>query len=133
VKRRNSKLFVEDILAAMNKIERYREGATYEAFVNNEMMVDAVIRNLEVIGEASRNMPEDIREKHPDIPWGRMVGLRNIAIHQYFGVDLGIIWEIVTRNLPGHWFSDVEVFNSLRNKVLRSADLKKLGDRKPPL
>ena len=97
---RTHKLFVEDILEAMDKIARYIRGLTYKAFANNEMVVDAVIRNLEIIGEASRHIPKQMRDKQPDIPWGRMIGLRNIAIHEYFGVDLGIIWRIITRNLP---------------------------------
>jgi len=100
MKRRTYKLFVEDILEAMDKIERYIKGLTYETFVKNEMVADAVLRNLEIIGEASGNIPEDTREKYPDIPWRRIIGLRNIAIHKYFGVDLAIIWEIITRNLP---------------------------------
>lgn len=100
MRRRTYQLFVEDILEAMDKIERYIKGLTYEMFVKNEMVIDAVLRNLEIIGEASGNIPEDTREKYLDIPWRRMIGLRNIAIHKYFGVDLGIIWEIITRNLP---------------------------------
>jgi uncharacterized protein with HEPN domain len=100
MKRKNHKLYIEDILQAMDKIKRYVEGLTYEAFAKNEMVEDAVIRNLEIIGEASKSVPEDVREKHSEIPWKRMIGLRNIAIHQYFGVDLSIIWEIITKNLP---------------------------------
>lgn len=100
MKRRNNRLFIEDILEAMGKIKRYIKGLTYETFIKNEIVIDAVIRNLEVIGEASRNIPEQVREKYAEIPWKRMIGLRNIAIHGYFGVDLSIIWEIITRNLP---------------------------------
>jgi uncharacterized protein with HEPN domain len=97
---RSYKLFVEDILEAMDKIDRYTEGLTSDSFAESEMVIDAVVRNLEVIGEASRYIPEDVRDKYPDIPWKRMVGLRNIVIHQYFGVDLSIVWEVVSRNLP---------------------------------
>ena len=100
MKRKNHKLFVEDILEAIDKIERYTKGLTYETLMKNDMAIDAVIRNLEIIGEASRNIPEDVRGKHPEIPWKRMIGLRNIAIHEYFGVDLSIVWEIITSNLP---------------------------------
>ena len=100
MKRKNHTLFVEDIQESMDKIERYIKGLTYEAFVKNDMAVDAVIRNLEVIGEASKNIPEDVKKKYPNIPWKRMIGLRNIAVHEYFGIDLSIIWEIITRNLP---------------------------------
>ena len=99
MKTRSYQLLVEDIIEAMNKIERYIKGLTFEAFETNDIVIDAVIRNLEIIGEASKNIPEDAREKHPYIPWKRMIGLRNIAIHEYFGVDLAIIWEIITRNI----------------------------------
>ncbi len=100
MKRNSFKLFVEDMLEAMNKIERYTKGMSSNEFEGSEVVVDAVIRNLEVIGEAAKNIPEEIKEKYPDIPWNRIIGLRNIAIHEYFGIDLNIIWEIVTNNLP---------------------------------
>ncbi|MCD6384659.1 DUF86 domain-containing protein [Candidatus Sumerlaeota bacterium] len=98
--KRSYRMFVEDVLDAMEKIERYIKGLSYETFTKSEMIVDAVIRNLEIIGEASRNLPENVRRKYPDIPWKRIIGLRNIVIHEYFGIDLSIIWEIITRNLP---------------------------------
>ena len=97
---RNYKLFVEDILTAMGKIERYIEDLNYDSFVKNELVIDAVIRNLEIIGEASRNIPEDVKDRHGTLPWGRMIALRNIAAHEYFRIDLAIIWEIITENLP---------------------------------
>ena len=100
MRKRSYRMFAEDILEAMAKIERYIKDLTYEMFVKNEIVVDAVVRNLEIIGEASRNIPQELRQKYPDIPWKRMIGLRNITIHEYFGVDLSIIWEIITRNLP---------------------------------
>ncbi len=86
MKRRTYRLYIEDILASMNKIEKCISGLTYDAFEKNEMVVDAVIRNLEIIGEAAKNIPEEIREKHSEIPWKRMMGLRNIMIHDYFGL-----------------------------------------------
>jgi len=98
--RKDPALFLEDILEAMNKIEKYTEDKDIEEFRADSMAVDAVLRNLEVIGEASTNIPSEFREKNPDIPWKRMIGLRNIVIHEYFGVDLNIIWRIVTKDLP---------------------------------
>lgn len=98
--KRSYTLFMEDILDSIGKIERYVKGFSYEKFVEDELVFDAVIRNLEIIGEAAKNIPEEIRKKHVDIPWNRMIGLRNIVTHGYFGIDLGIIWEIITRNLP---------------------------------
>jgi len=100
VKNRTHKLFIEDMLEAMTKIERYIKAMDYNAFSQNTLVIDAVVRNLEVIGEAATNIPENIRDSYLNIPWRRMVGLRNIVIHEYFGIDLKIIWEIVSRNLP---------------------------------
>ena len=92
-------LFIDDMLEAMDRIARYVDMLSFDAFECNEMVIDAVIRNLEIIGEAARSVPEDVRDSHPEVPWSKMIGLRNIIVHEYFGVDLGIIWEIVTRNL----------------------------------
>lgn len=100
MKDRSPILFVEDIISSMDKIESYIEGMSFEDFDQDELVVDAVIRNLEVIGEASRHLPETLQNGHPDIPWKRMIGLRNIMIHAYFGVDRSIVWKIVTENLP---------------------------------
>ena len=113
MKRKNHKLHLEDILEAVEKIQRYTEGLTYDIFLKNDMAVDAVIRNLEIIGEAAKNLAQDIKDKYPDIPWKRMIGLRNIAVHEYFGVDLSIIWEVVTKNLPEAKAKIVEALKDL--------------------
>ena len=93
-------LFLEDILSSIQKIEDYIGGMSFEGFQDDSRTIDAVLRNLEIIGEASKSVPSEIRKQHPDIPWGRMTGLRNIVSHEYFGIDLSIIWRIVTVNLP---------------------------------
>lgn len=100
MKSREYKLFIEDILESIEKIQRYIKNLDYKKFKDNELVADAVIRNLEIIGEASKNIPDNIRAKYPNVPWRRMIGLRNITAHEYFGVDLNIIWEIITANLP---------------------------------
>lgn len=114
---RTHKMYVEDILQSMNKIERYIKGLAYETFAENELVVDGVIRNLEIIGEASRNIPQNLRKKHPAIPWNRMIGLRNIVIHEYHGIDLSIIWQIVTKNIPETKPKIVAMLKSLNNEV----------------
>ncbi len=93
-------LFIEDILGSIRKVGDYTGGMSFEDFQADSRTVDAVIRNLEIIGEAAKNVPLEIREGHPDIPWGRMTGLRNIVSHEYFGIDHSIIWRIITTNLP---------------------------------
>lgn len=72
----------------------------YEAFCKNDLVSDAVIRNFEVIGEASVHIPEKIKSKYSDIPWGKMKGMRNLVIHEYFGVDYSIIWKTIEDVLP---------------------------------
>jgi uncharacterized protein with HEPN domain len=92
--------FVEDIANAVNKIERYTKNQEYEDFTDNEMAVDAVIRNFEVIGEAVNNIPEEVKKKFPDVEWVEAVGFRNILIHNYFGLDLEAVWDTIKKNIP---------------------------------
>ena len=82
-------IFLEHILESIKDIEEYVRGTTREEFMNSKKTQDAVIRRIEIIGEAAKNVPEDIKKHHPDIPWKRMSGMRDILIHGYFGVDLG--------------------------------------------
>jgi uncharacterized protein with HEPN domain len=79
------------MLNAISKVERFTAGLDYERFESNEMVIDAVVRNLEVIGEAARNIPPDLRARYTEIEWPRIIGFRNIAIHAYFVVDLQIV------------------------------------------
>jgi uncharacterized protein with HEPN domain len=88
-----------DIMNAINKIRSYTEEMTKEAFLTDLRTQDAVIRNLEIVGEAANTIPEEFRLKIPDIEWRKIAGLRDILIHRYFGVDLDIIWDIVENKL----------------------------------
>ncbi len=88
----------------MSCIASYIEGYDYERFKNDTKTIDAVIRNFEIIGEASKNLHETIKEKYPDIPWKEMYYLRNKVSHEYFGVDYEIIWDIATNYLPENKF-----------------------------
>jgi uncharacterized protein with HEPN domain len=97
---REWRLRVEDILDAVAKIERYVSGQTFEQFQADSKTVDAVIRNLEVIGEAVRHLSYEPDNLPPGVPWMDIAGMRNILIHEYFGVDLKIIWQTVSEDLP---------------------------------
>lgn len=97
---RDVTFFLDDILEGIGAIEEYTRGLSGEEFARDRKTFDAVIRNLEVIGEACGNVPEAIREQYPEIPWRKIVGLRNVVIHHYFGVDPDTIWFIVRRQLP---------------------------------
>ncbi len=93
-------VFVNHVLESIQKIEEYTEGLSKDAFAQSSKTQDAVIRNLEIIGEATKNISQAFRKKYPQIPWQRMTGLRDILIHLYFGIDLNIVWEVVERDLP---------------------------------
>ena len=96
---KSSVFYFEDILESIEKIHRYLGEASFDEFSENEMLTDAVIRNLEIIGEAAVHIDPDIRVKYPEIEWKKIVGLRNILIHAYSGIDLEIIWDIIKNRL----------------------------------
>ena len=93
-------LFIEDILDAIRKIEMYVAKLSFEEFSNNSMAIDAIIRNFEVIGEASKNIPKRIKEKYPNVEWKEATGFRNVLIHNYFGIDVESVWDTLNNNIP---------------------------------
>lgn len=97
--KRDVRLFFNDILEAIAKVEKYTFGLSFEDFQGNDMVVDSVTRNLEIIGEAAKQIPVDLREKYTAIDWRRVCGFRDIAIHMYFAVDVEIVWTISTQQL----------------------------------
>jgi uncharacterized protein with HEPN domain len=96
---KDAAVFLRHIRDAIARIETYT-AAGRRAFLADTMVQDAVIRNLEVIGEAVRNLPLDLRQQHPKVPWRSITALRNVLIHEYFGVDIDIVWRVVERRLP---------------------------------
>lgn len=97
---RDYNVYLEDILEAIRKIRDYTSGLSCKDLESNEQVFDAVNRNLEIVGEAVKNIPEDIRSRQPDVEWKKIAGLRDILIHQYFGIDTEIIWDIVQNKIP---------------------------------
>ena len=102
-------LYLEDMLHSMDRIEEYLTGLDFRKFKQTYIVVDAIIRNFEIIGEASKNIPTDIQEKYPEIPWRKMYGLRNLIAHEYFGIDYEMIWEIARKNLPQNRVDLIEI------------------------
>jgi len=98
--KRDWRILFEDMLEATDKIERYTAGMEYDDFVHTSLVIDAVVRNVEIIGEASKQVPAQVQGKYTRIPWRQLAGIRNRIVHEYFGVDVGIIWHIVTNELP---------------------------------
>jgi uncharacterized protein with HEPN domain len=97
---RDYEIYLEDIRDAIDKVKRYTEGLSLEAFENDDKTIDAVVRNLEIVGEAVKMIPDAIRLAHPNIEWKKIAGLRDILAHQYFGIDIEIIWDILQNKLP---------------------------------
>jgi uncharacterized protein with HEPN domain len=98
--RRDLGLLLEDILEACHNILSYTSGMDYESFSGDKKTIDAVVRNFEIIGEASTMVPEDFRSEHPQIEWRRITGFRNRIIHEYFGIDYENVWKIRNENVP---------------------------------
>ena len=98
-KRRDIDL-VEDILICLEKIEQYVSGYSYDEFLKDHKTQDAIIRNIEIIGEASKRISQELKTKYSSIPWKRIAGTRDRLIHGYFGVNIDIVWEIATMDVP---------------------------------
>ena len=92
--------FLGDIREALQRITTYVAGMTYESFVADPKTQDAVVRNLEILGEATKNLSEELRATYPSVPWRSMAGARDRLIHHYFGTNLDIVWQIATVELP---------------------------------
>jgi uncharacterized protein with HEPN domain len=93
-------IFLRHILDAIDAIGSYTSAASHDEFVSNGMMVDAVMRELEIVGEASRNLSDETRRKAQEVEWSQIIGLRNRLIHAYFQIDIEVVWEIVCNDLP---------------------------------
>jgi len=93
-------MYLEDMQLAMSRIAEYLQGYDYELFKKDYKTVDAVIRNFEIIREASRSLDDSIKKKYPDVPWKEMYYLRNRVTHEYFGIDYEIIWDVAVNYLP---------------------------------
>ncbi len=96
---RDWKLFINDILDCIKKIISYTDGMGQKHFFEDLKTYDAVLRNLEIIGEAAKNIPDEIRKKYGNIEWKKIAGLRDIAIHKYFGINEDILWDIVSHKI----------------------------------
>jgi len=98
--KRNYRVYLSDILDALRNAREFVKGLSYKEFIADKKTVSAVVRELEVAGEATKQLPASVRKKYPHIPWSDMAGMRDKLIHFYFGVDLEIVWETVKARIP---------------------------------
>jgi uncharacterized protein with HEPN domain len=115
-------ILLEEILEAIDLLQRYTDGLTYEAFASDVEKQDAVIRRLEIIGEAVKGLPEELRAAYPDTPWSEIAGARDIMIHEYFRVDLELAWEMVQDDLRPLAAEVRGMLKDLRSKGDASSD-----------
>ena len=98
--RKDPEVFLSHILESIDLIEGYSEGITLVEFIESPQLQDAIIRRIEIIGEAVKNLPEDFKRNHPEIAWQKIAGMRDVLIHQYFGVDLALTWDVIQSDIP---------------------------------
>lgn len=113
---RRDRDFLDDIVQASGRALRYVGNMEYNAFVADQKTQDAVIRTLEIVGEATKYLSEDLRAQYEDVPWRSMAGLRDRLIHGYFGVNLDIVWQIVSEELPALRDRVREIANALASQ-----------------
>ena len=97
---RDHRLYLDDILEATKRIERYVNGFTLRKLKNDNLVMDGVVRNLEILGEAAKKIPAGIKEKYPEVEWKKIAGLRDVLAHEYFGLDMEVVWDVIQHKLP---------------------------------
>ena len=100
MKGKNPKIFLEDILESIERIEKYTKGKTLKEFLDDYEKQDAIIKRLEIIGEAVKNIPAEVKKKHSKIPWKDITGMRDVLIHEYFGVIMERVWDTAKNDIP---------------------------------
>lgn len=97
---RDKSLFLRDMQQCCAKVMRYTHGLSQDQFFSNELVVDAVLRNLELLGEAAKQIPTEVQQRHPIVPWRRIAGLRDVLAHVYFGLEEDTIWQTIGHSIP---------------------------------
>ncbi len=117
-KDRNFVMFLEDIYDSIEKIEKYTKSFTKKKLIENQETQDAVIRRFEIIGEAVKNLPVGFKKNHNKINWNKIAGMRNILIHEYFGVNINRVWKTIKEDIPDLKFKISQILKELKKQTL---------------
>lgn len=98
---KDDRLYLIHIIECLHRVENYTRDYDQEKFMDSPMVQDAVIRNLQVMAESTQKLSETLKEAHPEVDWYRIAGFRNVLVHDYLGVDLDIVWQVIVKDLPG--------------------------------
>ena len=110
--KRKPDVYLQDILESIEYIQRFLEGVSQEEFYENVEKQDAVLRRLEIIGEAVKHLPDKIRKNHPDVPWRQIAGMRDVIVHEYFGITLEMVWIVATEDIVDLKEEIAQILNS---------------------
>ena len=114
--KRDYRLFIKDIIAAMESTEGFVEGMSFEQLTQDDKTSSAVIRKFEIVGEATKLLPDELKEEHHEIQWKRMAGMRDRLIHAYFGIDYKLVWEAIKTEVPSMKLKLQEILTELEGK-----------------
>jgi uncharacterized protein with HEPN domain len=109
-------VFIEHVLESIELIENYTANKTISDFIESVQLQDSIIRRIEIIGEVVKNLPDEVKNNYPDVPWKKIAGMRDVLIHQYFGIDLELTWQVVQKDIPDLKRENLKIKKDLKNK-----------------
>jgi len=119
--KKEPEVFIEHILESIELIENYTANKTISDFIESVQLQDSIIRRIEIIGEAVKNLPAEVKSNYPDVPWKNIAGMRDVLIHKYFGIDLELTWQVVQKDIPDLKRENLKIKQDLKNKSTSSS------------
>ncbi len=119
--KKDPEVFIEHILESIELIENYTANKTISDFIESVQLQDSIIRRIEIIGEAVKNLPAEVKSNYPDVPWKKIAGMRDVLIHEYFGIDLELTWQVVQKDIPDLKRENLKIKQDLKTRSTSSS------------